>query len=139
MEVNPKLIPSLDDADAYEGYIVEDLRKASLEPLPEKTILSEEELKELNRNIIVTTLDDAINWAHKASLWPVTCFTACCTFEFIATSMARFDIARFGMEVRMDCILRARISFCTASLSRPTTFILGRARALEASIFLTVP
>ena len=70
MEVNPKLIPSLDDADAYEGYIVEDLRKASLEPLPEKTILSEEELKELNRNIIVTTLDDAINWAHKASLWP---------------------------------------------------------------------
>jgi len=117
MEVNPKLIPSLDDADAYEGYIVEDLRKSSLEPLPEKNILSEEELKELNRNIIVTTLDDAINWAHKASLWPVTCFTACCTFEFIATSMSRFDIARFGMEVLRPSPRQADLLMAAGTLS----------------------
>ena len=38
-------------------------------------------------------------WARKSALWPLTFGLACCAIEMIATSMARYDIARFGAEV----------------------------------------
>lgn len=51
-----------------------------------------------NKNIIVTTADYFINWGRRNSLWPVTFGLACCAIEMMATSMSRFDIARFGSE-----------------------------------------
>jgi len=47
----------------------------------------------------VTTLDKALNWARKNSLWPMTFGLACCAIEMMATTSARFDLARFGAEV----------------------------------------
>lgn len=55
--------------------------------------------EDIHRNILVTTVDSVINWARRASLWPVTFGLACCAFEMIATAASRFDISRFGMEV----------------------------------------
>jgi len=49
--------------------------------------------------IITTTLDKAVNWARKSSLWPMTFGLACCAIEMMSMSAARFDIARFGAEV----------------------------------------
>ena len=49
--------------------------------------------------LIVTSLDFGLNWARKNSLWPMTFGLACCAIEMIATTMARYDIARFGAEV----------------------------------------
>ena len=50
-------------------------------------------------NVIITTLDKAINWARKSSLWPFGFGLACCAIEMMATAAPRFDLARFGMEV----------------------------------------
>lgn len=44
-------------------------------------------------------LDKVLNLARANSLWPVTFGLACCAIEMMSTSMARFDIARFGAEI----------------------------------------
>jgi NADH-quinone oxidoreductase subunit B len=51
------------------------------------------------KNFVVTTVDYVFNWARKSSIWPMTFGLACCAIEMIASSTARFDIARFGSEV----------------------------------------
>ena len=44
-------------------------------------------------------MDSLFGWARGGSLWPLTFGLACCAIEMIASSAARFDIARFGAEV----------------------------------------
>ncbi|OGO17342.1 MAG: hypothetical protein A2Z15_01265 [Chloroflexi bacterium RBG_16_50_11] len=53
----------------------------------------------LKRNIFLTTLDTAIDWARRSSLWTAVCYPACCGVEWMATLAPRFDAARFGMEI----------------------------------------
>ena len=49
--------------------------------------------------MIFTKLDQAVNWARKSSLWPMSFGLACCAIEMMSTAASRFDIARFGAEV----------------------------------------
>src|SRR3981189_3008458 len=49
--------------------------------------------------IVLTTLDSAVNWMGKNSIWPMTFGLACCAIEMVAMGASRFDIARFGAEV----------------------------------------
>jgi NADH-quinone oxidoreductase subunit B len=51
------------------------------------------------RGILLTTVDKAVNWSRKSSLWPVTFGLACCAIEMMCTAASRFDLARFGMEI----------------------------------------
>ena len=55
--------------------------------------------KQSGGNILLTTVDDIINWGRKNSLWPLTFATSCCGIEMMATGAARHDFARYGMEV----------------------------------------
>src|SRR2546422_3777758 len=50
-------------------------------------------------NFIVTQVDYVFKWARKSALWPLTFGLACCAIEMIASTTARFDMARFGAEV----------------------------------------
>jgi NADH-quinone oxidoreductase subunit B len=61
--------------------------------------LDETERKELDRNVLVTSIDAAYNWAKSASLWPLTFATACCGIEMISVTTPRYDLARFGSEI----------------------------------------
>ena len=56
-------------------------------------------MREKGSNIILTTIDDIINWGRKNSLWPLTFATSCCGIEMMATGAPRHDFSRFGMEV----------------------------------------
>ncbi len=62
----------------------------------------EEMLAELRAggvNVLVSCLDDVVNWGRSNSLWPLTFATSCCGIEFMAVGAARYDFARFGFEV----------------------------------------
>jgi len=50
-------------------------------------------------HIVMTTLDGAVNWMRKNSIWPMTFGLACCAIEMMSMGASRFDIARFGAEV----------------------------------------
>jgi NADH-quinone oxidoreductase subunit B len=62
-------------------------------------------LKEVNygfeepEGVFLTSLDFAVNWIRKNSVWPMTFGLACCAIEMMSMGAARFDIARFGAEV----------------------------------------
>ena len=51
------------------------------------------------QGVLVTTIEDLYNWGRKNSVWPMQFGLACCAIEMIATTMARYDLARFGAEV----------------------------------------
>lgn len=54
---------------------------------------------ELKGAVSVTTLDRLYNWGRRSSVWPMMFGLACCAIEMIAAQTARYDLARFGMEV----------------------------------------
>jgi len=63
--------------------------------MPEEGVVPEE----LKRNILLTTVDAIYNWGRRYSMWPVMFGLACCAIEMIAAAAARYDLARFGMEI----------------------------------------
>src|SRR5512136_3376072 len=52
-----------------------------------------------DQGFITTTMESAVNWARKNSVWPLLFGLACCAIEQIASGVSRFDISRFGAEV----------------------------------------
>ena len=59
----------------------------------------EEIEEEVERGVLLTTLDRAIGWARKQSMWPATFGLACCAIEMMATGAGQYDLSRWGMEV----------------------------------------
>ncbi len=82
--------------DLSEGRQIASLKANSTSIIPDPDNWLDEEIK---NNILLTTVDWAIDWARRSSLWTTVCFPACCAFEFITTAASRFDISRFGMEI----------------------------------------
>jgi len=57
-------------------------------------------LKTGEAGLIVSKLDDLLNWARLSSLWPVGFGLACCAIEFMSTSSSAYDLDRFGVIPR---------------------------------------
>jgi len=55
------------------------------------------------QGIFTVKMQQILEWGYnssrKNSIWPLQFGLACCAIEMIATSMARYDLARFGAEV----------------------------------------
>ena len=66
---------------------------------PELFARTDDSAEEFGDSIITTTLDSALNWARKNSLWPMTFGLACCAIEMMSMMASRYDAARFGAEV----------------------------------------
>jgi NADH-quinone oxidoreductase subunit B len=49
--------------------------------------------------ILITAIDDVINWARANSLWPLVFGTSCCAIEMMSAASAKYDWSRFGFEV----------------------------------------
>ncbi len=58
-----------------------------------------EELKKNGTNVVLTSLDELIDWGRSNSVWSFLLGTSCCAIEFMALGAARYDMARFGFEV----------------------------------------
>src|SRR5271156_867741 len=50
------------------------------------------------QGVFVTTINEIYNWGRRSSVWPMQFGLACCAIEMIATTMARYDLARFRAE-----------------------------------------
>jgi NADH-quinone oxidoreductase subunit B len=55
--------------------------------------------KQSKGNILLTSIDNVINWGRSNSIWPLTFATSCCGIEMMASGASRHDFARFGIEV----------------------------------------
>jgi NADH-quinone oxidoreductase subunit B len=49
--------------------------------------------------ILISKMDQMINWARSNSLWPLVFGTSCCAIEMMSAAAAKYDWARFGFEV----------------------------------------
>jgi NADH-quinone oxidoreductase subunit B len=50
----------------------------------------------LQDSVVLTTVDKAVGWARKFSLFPYPFATACCAMEYMSLGMSPYDIDRFG-------------------------------------------
>ncbi|MGF1532296.1 MAG: NADH-quinone oxidoreductase subunit B [Bernardetiaceae bacterium] len=50
--------------------------------------------------IVLTSLEQVLNWARLSSLWPMSFGLACCAIEMMATFASTYDLDRFGMFTR---------------------------------------
>ena len=89
------LYDTTEELDRAEGVEIDELKAMATEAYPEPDI---EVPDDLDRNIVVTSVDAILNWGRRSAVWPLTFGLACCAFEMIASAMSRFDISRFGME-----------------------------------------
>lgn len=87
---------SLADIDKNEGRQIEALIARSQQPIADPDEWLD---RELRRNVLITSIDEAVNWGRRYSLWPLASGLACCAMEMVATAASRFDISRFGMEI----------------------------------------
>ena len=83
--------------DSEEGQDVNKLIKTNTKPLSEPII---EVPDDLDRNLMITSVDSLINWGRKSSVWPLTFGLACCGVEMMHSYMSRYDLDRYGVIPR---------------------------------------
>ncbi|HAO50289.1 MAG TPA: NADH-quinone oxidoreductase subunit B, partial [Runella sp.] len=62
--------------------------------------LQNNRLKTGDGGVIVTSVEDLLNWSRLSSLWPMGFGLACCAIEMMASYASNYDLERFGIFPR---------------------------------------
>ncbi len=88
------------ELDKYEGQLVEELRLARRDPIPDPSLwVMEEQVPVGFAEYAKNPVGNLVTWARRSSVWPLAFGLACCVFEMFSAALSRWDISRFGMEV----------------------------------------
>src|SRR6195256_3628675 len=79
-----------------------------------------------DEGVIFATLDKAVNWARRSSIWPLGFGLACCAIEMMSMAAARFDVARFGAEVFRPSPRQADLMIVAGRLSQKMAPVIRR-------------
>ena len=100
------------------------MRKPKIKSIPyeefKDNVTLEKLAQELNAggtNVILGSLDQAIDWGRSNSLWSLTFGTSCCGIEFMAVGCTRYDFARFGFEVTRNSPRQADLIMCAGTIT----------------------
>ena len=95
-------------------------------------------------NFVYTTLDAAINWIRKNSLWPMPMGLSCCAIEFMAVACSRYDLSRFGSEVtrfsprQADVMIVAgTVTYKMALAVRPYSVLQGVDKIIPVDVYIS--
>ncbi|MDB5089897.1 MAG: dehydrogenase [Mucilaginibacter sp.] len=58
------------------------------------------ELTSENGGVIITKVNDLLNWSRLSSLWPLSFGIACCAIEFMGAFASTYDLDRYGVFPR---------------------------------------
>ena len=93
----------------------------------QRTAIAEQAIQEeVERGLLLTSLDKMVNWARRSSIWPATFGLACCAIEMMATGASRFDLARFGAEVFRASPRQADLMIVAGRVSRKMAPVLRK-------------
>jgi NADH-quinone oxidoreductase subunit B len=76
--------------------------------------------------VVTTTLEEALNWGRKSSIWPLLFGLACCAIEMMAVGVSRFDLARFGAELFRASPRQADLMIVSGRVSNKMAPVLKR-------------
>jgi NADH-quinone oxidoreductase subunit B len=76
--------------------------------------------------VVVTTLEQAVNWARTRAMWPMLFGLACCAIEMMSAQAPRYDMSRFGMELMRASPRQSDLMIVAGRVSRKMAPVLRR-------------
>jgi len=81
---------------------------------------------EQNLGFLTVSVNKAVNWARRNSVWPATFGLACCAIEMMASTNSRYDLARFGSEAFRASPRQADLMIVAGRVSKKMAPVLRR-------------